>query len=70
MEKKISQEIINEANSFKNDYKLQTFSNGFHIRLPSFPKKHEQNKSSFKNKYNPLSGEKLSKKNLFQNQII
>ena len=64
MQKKISKEN-NELNSFKTDYKLHTFSNGFNIEFHSSSSKIDNQKKKFlKNKYSPLNGEKLSKKNL------
>ena len=63
MEKLECKEKNDEINLIKTDYKLHTFTSGFHSKIYSFPKK-ETNKFELKNKYTPLKGEKLNKKNL------
>ena len=55
---------INEINNLKEDYKLYTFTNKFHVKSNSLANNENQSKSVIKNKYSPFRGEKLNKKNL------
>jgi len=59
-----SKDSIIESNNLKDDYKLHTFTNRFDIKTNSSANNEGQSKSAIKNKYSPLKGEKLNKKNL------
>ena len=59
-----NEDNINETNNLKEDYKLHTFTNKFHINSNSLANNEGQSKSAIKNKYSPFKGEKLNKKNL------
>ena len=43
-----SKENIDEINQAKVDYKLKTFTNGFHSKIYSFPKNKDQKNVQFK----------------------
>ena len=64
MQKTKSKENIDEVNQIKEDYKLSTFTNGFHSKIYSFPNNKEQNKVQFKKKFQSVKGEKLNKQDL------
>jgi hypothetical protein len=64
MQKTKSKENIDEVNQIKVDYKLNTFTNGFHNKIYSFHNNKEQNKVQFKKKFPSVKGEKLNKQDL------